>query len=641
MFAAFQYRRLVVIVVLALAGFFGLFCRFFEIQVCRHRELAAKAERFNGTIRVLEAWRGQIKDRNGKVLAISVPVKTIYANTVLCSNRLEQVARTCGPLLQIPPGALAARLRAGLQSTGSQKALLIKRNVPVAEWSRIASALELETFGMDRFNLTAGERRELQKLRRKTFFARDAQVRLNPYGESLSSLVGFASPQTNGAGLKGISGIEQALNGILEGEEGLCVSKQDAAGEELPSQRVQFKLPANGANVVLTIDAQLQQIVARALADAQTRCQARAASAIIMNPRTFEVLALVCLPGFDPRNPGAATPATWRNSALSDMVEPGSTFKTITLAAALDQGLMTLDSGIYCEGGQLILNQATVKDHAAYGLLTLRQAFARSSNVAFAKIALKLGPQRLHHYMTSFGFGQRTGIPWVGETPGRIDPPQTWSTMTLTRAAFGQGMSVSQIQMAVAMCVIANDGRLMRPLLVNRVESPQGKVFHRFEPQFIRRVVSPQTARQVREALAAVIEPGGTGALAAMDHYTVAAKTGTAQKSNRYGYEKGRYYSSMIGFLPADAPQVLISVALDEPQNRYYAGTVVAPVFRSIAEQTAACLCVSPDKAPNNRPGNQIAQARTAAAQPLRAVSGQALGAASVARTELVSALRP
>jgi cell division protein FtsI (penicillin-binding protein 3) len=254
---------------------------------------------------------------------------------------------------------------------------------------------------------------------------------------------------------------------------------------------------------------------------------------------------------------------------------------------------------------------------------------------------LRLGPQRLYSYMTNFGFGQRTAILFVGETPGRIEPPGSWSTLALTRAAFGQGVSVSQLQMTVAMCVIANDGRLMRPWLVNRIESSRGQILQQFRPRFVRAVVSPQTARQVKEALEAVVSPGGTGALAAMDHYTVAAKTGTAQKSDRSGYQRGRYYSSMIGFFPAETPQVVISVALDEPQNGYYAGTVVAPLFRSIAEQTAVCLCITPDKAPNRRAENLVVQAGTAASRSIPPASRHSARPTNAASPEMASISRP
>jgi cell division protein FtsI/penicillin-binding protein 2 len=646
MFSALQYKRLAGIILLMVAAFGWLFCRLFEIQVIRHQELTAKARKFSETTRILEAWRGKILDRNGAVLASSVPLKTIYVNPVLCSNRVGQIAQTCGPLLHIPPTALANRLRACFQRSAGRgvetpKALVLKRNVPIAEWQAISSALALETFGFTKPKLAAADKASLQKLRRKLLFARDAQARLYPYGETLAQEVGFVSTRTNGTGLQGVCGMERAFDEVLAGKNGLCVLEQDAAGNEVSWCRSKYRSPSDGGNVVLTIDVRLQKILQSTLASAKNTYHARAASAIVMDPRTFEILAVSSVPGFNPQDPGASPAETWRTPAFSDRVEPGSTFKVITLAAALDQGLVTLDSGVYCEQGNFLVNRVSVHDHAPYGLLTLRQAFVKSSNIAFAKTALELGPQRFYSCITNFGFGKYTGIPAVGETSGRIGLPATWSTMTLTRAAFGQGICVSQLQMATAMCVIANDGRLMRPLIVSRIESAQGRVLRQFQPQFVRIVVRPQTAQQVKEALKAVSSPDGTGALAALDRYTVAIKTGTAQKSNAGGYQLGRYYSSVIGFFPADAPRVVIAVALDEPQNGYYAGTVVAPVFRAIAGQIAACLSIPPDKGPHKPVGNLLARPTLSATPTVHtAGSGPRRGTSAANRT-FASVSRP
>ena len=645
MFTSLQYQRLAGIILVMMAGFGWQFCRLFEIQVSRHQELQAKARRFDQSSRPLEASRGKILDRNGRVLANSVPAKVIYLNLALCSNRVEQVAQTCGPLLGISPAELANRMRASLQRSAGrgaspQKALVLKRDVPVAEWQTLSSALALESFGFKKPLLAPAEKAELQKLRRRLLFARDTQLRRYPYEARLAPLLGFVSPRTNGFGLTGVSGIEWAFEKVLAGENGLSVSARDVADNDLLLRRTQYQPPSDGSNVVLTIDLRVQQIVEDALAAAMTKYRPRGASAIVMDPRTFELLAVAALPSFNPQNPGAAPAETWRCPAFSDRVEPGSTLKVVTLAAALDLGLMSLDSGVYCEQGQYVVNHVSVRDHAPYGLLTLRQGFAKSSNIAFAKTGLELGPQRLYYYLTNFGFGRRTGLPVVGETSGWIGPPTAWSTMTLTRAAFGQGVCVSQLQMAVAMSVIANEGRLMRPLLVRRIESPQGRVLQQSQPQFVRTVVRPQTARQVKEALKAVVAPGGTAALAAMDRYTVAAKTGTAQKSDAHGYLCDRYYSSVVGFFPADAPQIVLAVALDEPQNGYYGGTVVAPVFRTIADQIATCLSIPADKGSGTPARNPAAQPTPPPSQPVR-VARDSSSKTPLSKLDFASTSRP
>ena len=280
-----------------------------------------------------------------------------------------------------------------------------------------------------------------------------------------------------------------------------------------------------------------------------------------------------------------------------------------TLAAALEAGLVTLDSYIFCENGAWAYGGAHVKDHTPLGLLTVREAFARSSNIGFAKLGVCLGPQRLYQCMTNFGLSRPTGLPFFGTATGWVISPTSKSPVDLTRAAFGQGIAVSQMQMAIATCVIANDGRLFRPLLVREVDSADGKVLRRYTPQFVRAVVSPRIAQQVREAFKATSAPTATGALAASPLYSSGVKTGTAQKSNRHGYIPGAYYSSMIGFLPAESPRVVIAVALDEPRNGYYASSVIAPVFRALAEQSAARLGIPPDRGPAPRGARVLVEA--------------------------------
>ncbi len=563
----------------------------------------AKARAYSQTVRVSPARRGEIRDRNGITVAISSPVRAIYLNLnlSLCVNRIDQVARTVGALLRIPPERLASHigrclLRGNSGKTSAPKATLIRRNVSIQEWRRISTALEAENFGIRQTNQAKLDPGEAKKLGHQLLFAREEYTRVYPYGENLCQVLGFVSARADGSGVAGAYGVERGCDQVLAGKDGWCLSRQDAVGNELPASRIGYETPTDGDRVVLTIDMRIQQIVEQALAAARVKYLARGGSAIVMDPRTFEILALACSPGFDPQIVRTSDSNAWHNAAFVDMVEPGSVIKFIVLAGVLDKGLTSLDSGIYCEQGSFWLNKVPVHDHARYGLLTVEEAFAKSSNIAFAKLALLLGPEQYYHYLTNFGLAHCTGVPFGVETAGRIAPPKTWTTMTLTRAAFGQGVSVSQLQMAVAMCVIANDGRLMQPYLVSRIESPQGEIRRQFQPQFVRTVVRPQIAGQVKEALKAVTSTGGTGTAAAMEQYTVALKTGTAQKFDARGLLPDRYYSSVIGFFPADAPRVLISIALDEPRNGYYAGSVVAPVFRVIAEQIAACLEIPPDR---------------------------------------------
>jgi cell division protein FtsI/penicillin-binding protein 2 len=596
MWRAFQYRRFVVAILVLAAGYAWLGCRLYRIQVSRHGELLAKAREYTNLDRPLAAWRGQIRDRDGRVLAISVPVGTLYADARLSAKHAERVARTCGPLLGMAPEQLARRL--GSAGPGrTPKAIPLKRNVALLDWEVIRGALAVETFGLDETRLRPAEKAELNRLRHRLLFLREQHQRVYPYGECAARLVGFTASHTNGTGLKGVAGLERSLDPFLRGQAGRCVSERDAAGNELPLRRSLYQLPKDGQHVVLTVDLRVQQILEQSLAEGMANAKARRASAVVMDPRTFEVLGLACVPGFDPQHPGDGKDGSWRNPVLSDRVEPGSTFKLITLAAALDLGVLTLDSPVYCERGLFRQPGVWVRDHDSYGFLSLRECFAKSSNIAFAKVALLLGPQRLHRYIAGFGFGQRTGIPAPGETPGYIPAAESWAATELTRIAFGQGLAVSQLQMAMATCMVANGGRSLPVKLLRHVESPRGEVVWRPAAAHPRTVIRAATAHQLKEAMKAVVRRGGTGTAAALSRHTLAAKTGTAQKSDDKGYLAGCYYSSMIGFFPADDPRLVISVALDEPQNGYYAGEVVAPVFRAIAEQLAIALGIPPDAA--------------------------------------------
>ncbi len=599
MLKASQYLRFVVLIAFLLAGFVWLILRLVHVQIVRHEELSKKAARYTHAVRRLEAWRGEIRDRHGNVVAASLPVKTICANLTLCSNRIDQVVRTLAPLLRSPSTELSRYLRKHVEGN-RRKMVVLRREVPVSEWQAITNALALETFGMDVLRLNDREKRLLPQLRRKLLFAEDEQIRVYPHATNLCHVAGFVIRGGSNHGLRGAYGIERSLDKWLSGTDGKCVSEQDAAGNEIPFRRTLYVLPTNGCRIDLTIDLRLQKQVEGILADAMRKYEPSNAVAIVMDVRTFEVLAWAGRPDFNPQMPGFGCSSNyWRNVGLSDMIEPGSTLKLVALAGALNEGLVNLNTWINCEQGHYVVNKVAVRSSPGHGLLTVCQCFAKSDNIGFCKIAMVLGPERFHRYLTNFGFGHVTGVPLAGEASGYI-PAQPWSTHSFTRAVYGQGLSASLLQVATAYCAVANDGRLMRPILVRQIVSPNGQIVFRSQPQFIRAVISPQTARQIWIAMQAVTSPGGTGSRAASNLYPVAAKTGTAQIAypNERGYRDGAYYASMAGFFPAHAPRVCILVAMNQPRNGHVAGVVVAPVFRAIVEQAGACLNIPPDKAP-------------------------------------------
>jgi cell division protein FtsI/penicillin-binding protein 2 len=392
--------------------------------------------------------------------------------------------------------------------------------------------------------------------------------------------------------------LEASLNKLLAGQNGVCDSSQDAAGNELAFCRTAEMPAVDGAQVVLTIDLALQQVVEQALAKAMTQYHPSNASCVVIRPATGEILALASLPGFLPQQPGGSGPAGWRNHVISDECEVGSVFKVITLATALDRGAVTLGQRIFCENGHWTYQHTALRDDDHhYGDLTVGDCLAKSSNIGFAKIGLLVGADALYNSILRFGFGNRTGVPLGYETPGFIRPPARWTPASITRIAIGHELTVSQLQLAMAYAAIANDGVLMRPLLVKAVNHADGSRWGRYEPQAIRRVVRPETARLVREAMRGVVEHG-TGQLAALPGYSVAGKTGTAQKSDGHRYLAGHYYCSFVGMVPANKAELVIAVAVDDPGNSAYGGTVAAPIFREIGTKAVAFYGIEPDVAP-------------------------------------------
>jgi cell division protein FtsI/penicillin-binding protein 2 len=323
-------------------------------------------------------------------------------------------------------------------------------------------------------------------------------------------------------------------------------------------------------------------------------------SVLAVRPATGELLALANWPTFDPNNVRGSNPNQRRNRAILDAAEPGSTFKIVTVSAALNDQIVTLAEQFDCEHGQFHFAGRILKDHQSYGLLSVEEIITFSSNIGTAKIAIKLGEQRFYQYIRACGFGARTGIPLGGESPGILHSLDKWSKLSISRLPIGQGVAATPLQMTLAMCAIANGGVLMRPMLVDHTEDEQGQVVTRYQPMAVHRVIGAQAARDTVRALKTVATKGGTAAKAALEHYTVAGKTGTGQKPIPGGYSHEKYFASFVGFFPADAPEICIAVFVDEPDVKtgYYGGQVAAPAFKRMAERIAHYLNIRPDILP-------------------------------------------
>jgi cell division protein FtsI/penicillin-binding protein 2 len=418
----------------------------------------------------------------------------------------------------------------------------------------------------------------------------------------------------------GRDGIERSFNEKLAGVRGWRLTERDRNHREVVTMREQDVEAENGMNVVLTVDSVIQHIVETALAEAMEKHSPISVSGIVVRPRTGEVLAMATLPNYDPNDFAHAPISNLLNRAITDMAEPGSTFKIVAVSGALNDGVVRLTDTFDCEHGLWYYAGRRLRDHEPYDVLSVERIITKSSNIGAAKIGIKMGEEHLYEYIRDYGFGQKTGIPLQAELPGWVHPLNKWSKVSIAQIPMGQGITVTRLQMIMAMCAIANKGCLMRPMLVDRLEDVDHPPV-KYSPQKVRQVVSEATARLMVQALKTVVTTNGTAPQAALEHYTVAGKTGTAQKAE-HGVYVNKFFSSFIGFFPAENPELCISVTLDEPKDGHYGGKVAAPYFKQIAEAAANYLNIRPDDEGGNNPRPEL-RAVSVDLQPVRAAAAR------------------
>ncbi len=599
---------LLLLVLLGLA-FAGLGYRLVDLQLLRHDELAALAQQNTELEYFREPRRGSILDTHGNLLATSIFVKTVCADPVLIGNQQATVARTLAPLLQMSEADLYQRLlpRVRRNEKGevvTNRYVVLRHKVRDETWHEIQTAMSRLSFGPNEAGFSRDQRAFCRNLRTHAIFTSpvDDQLRVYPNGSLAAHVLGFVSTDellVDGQPVfetSGRDGIELSLNSGLSGVPGWRVTEMDRRRQELVALRDQDVQPRDGYNVVLTIDGVIQHIVETALTNAMEKHTPISITGIVIRPQTGEILAMATLPDFDPNNPGASSADARRDRAISDIMEPGSTFKIVVVSGALNEGVVQLTDTFDCDHGHFAYGGRVLHDHEPFDLLTTESIITKSSNIGAAKIGIRLGEDRLYDYAWDFGFGQRTGIPLPGEVSGILHPVKDWSKVSIAQIPMGQGVAVTRLQMAIAMCAIANGGNLMQPMLVSRLVDHNGSVVAQYAPQVIRHVITPATDKLMIEALKTVVSPEGTAPEAALKDYVVAGKTGTAQKAGPEGYLPGKYFASFIGFFPADNPQLCISVVMDDPKEGYYGGQVCGPVFREIAERCASYLNIPPDE---------------------------------------------
>lgn len=398
----------------------------------------------------------------------------------------------------------------------------------------------------------------------------------------------------------GLEGIEYYYNEHLKGPENEITIKKDALGNGFEMDRSPLS-NQNGHNIRLTIDKTVQYITEKTLKETVQKFKAKSGMAIVIAPDTGAILAMAHLPFFNPNSFEGFESEHWRNRILADQFEPGSTMKIFSAAAAIESGACLPDTIFYCENGKYKIGDKTIHDAKPYGWLSLKNVIKYSSNIGAVKITETTGSETLYNTLRDFGFGEKTGIDSPGEAKGSLAHYEQWSPLDAAAISFGQGISVSALQLITAAAVIANDGMMMKPYIVQSIIDHNGKVMKRFGPHKVRRVISTETARTVRMLMRSVITEGGTGTKAGIDGYSFCGKTGTAQKIDENGkYAKGKYVASFIGFTNSEKPEAAILIVIDEPMLAHYGGDVAAPAFRKIAHEILNYLNMPPKREMEN-----------------------------------------
>ncbi|MBX7096215.1 MAG: transpeptidase family protein [Myxococcaceae bacterium] len=542
-----------------LALLLGVFGRAMQLQVRERQKLTSLAQ--DQYLRELEipARRGDIVDRRGVPLAQSVEVDSVWVDPSLLPEPLP-AARALAKELGIDTQDLLERLEKG------KRFAWVKRQVTPLEVQKV-KALDLPGVG----------------------FTREPK-RFYPQRELAAQVLGLVG--TEG---KGLDGLELAFEDELSGEVATRSSVRDAKGRKLFTEGREEDLARHGASISLTLDRHLQYLAEKALTKAVEDARAAAGTAVVLDPRTGELLAIASAPRFNPNAPQGAPKDAFRDRAVTDAFEPGSTFKAFVVAAALDEGLVTPTTTFDCENGAWRIGRHTINDTHPHASLDVKHILQVSSNIGAAKIAQKLGREKLVDAYARFGFGERAGLGLPSEGRGVVPFPR--ADVALAAEAFGQGLTATAVQLAAGYGALANDGVLMRPWLVQKVTDADGVVLIEGHPQEVRRVVSPQAARTTVAMLESVVEKEGTAPRARLDEYRVSGKTGTAQKVDPVakGYSDKRI-ASFIGMVPAEAPRLVILVVIDEPKTDVYGGLVAAPAFKEIATAALPYLAVKPSR---------------------------------------------
>jgi len=551
-------QRLYILGLVLLLWILAICFRLYRLQVVKHAEFVLRAERQQNRTIPVEPRRGNIYDRNGYALAMSVDVDSVFA----VPSEIHDPAMTAtllGKLLDMDPQEIMARLQ------GSRNFAFIKRKIDQDTADRV------------------------RELNLRGIYFRKEPKRFYPKRELAAQVLGYVGMDDEGLG-----GLEREFDDDLRGIPGQELISIDARRKWF--SRVE-RPPDPGQNLVLTLDQTIQYIAEKELQKGMEDTKSIAGTVVVENPRTGEILALANRPTFNPNVFSSVPQEALKDRAVSDIYEPGSVFKIVTYSAAINEHVVTPDDKVDCQHGSIDVYGMRIHDHESLGVITIAEALAHSSDVAAIKVGMKLGDQRLYHYIKDYGFGQQTGIELPGETRGMAKPVSRWSKVSIGAISMGQEIGVTPLQTISLISTIANDGIYTPPRIVAGELPPDSKalpvVFH---PAQQHRVISPMTDAEMKKMMEGVVL-FGTARRAILDGYTVAGKTGTAQKVDpaTHAYSKTKYVASFIGFAPVNTPAITIAVILDSPVGLHQGGQVCAPVFKRIAEQVLEYLHVPHD----------------------------------------------
>ncbi|HUO56695.1 MAG TPA: penicillin-binding transpeptidase domain-containing protein [bacterium] len=549
-------KRLLLLESIVLLGAVCVEARLAYLQVLKHGEYHRLAYHQQYTPRETSASRGMILDREGETLAMNIGLFNVSAHPNQIADKI-QAASALSRAIGESYGSVIAKI------SGDKPFVWVARQVPY-EHSDAVEQLKLDGVEAER-----------------------EQRRFYPDHDMAAQVLGFT-----GIDNQGLGGLECFYNRNLTGKKGQEMAERDARGRMVLADNKRVKAEKDGLNVVTTLDRNLQHVAQVELEKAYEKYRCKSASIAVMDPSTGEILAMANYPTFDPNHFDLAAKETWKNRMVNDEFEPGSTFKLITAVGALEEGVVNEEDKFFCENGAYQTEYGrVVTDHEKHGWLTFREVFGYSSNIGMVKVGAKLGEKNLYNYCRRFGFGESTGIDLPGETTGKLRPLDKWSGLSMTTIPYGYEVSTSPMQILDAYAAIANNGIMMRPYLVKRLETSDGSVVKEFHPAKVRRVCSVKTAKRMTEMLKWVVSKG-TGTAVALPTYDIAGKTGTAYKFMNGHYAHNSYVSSFVGFVPAEKPKFVIYVSLDDPRGIYWGGYTAGPVFKEVAKRALAYAMV-------------------------------------------------